>query len=421
VEDRIVSAILGGGQGARLWPLTRDRAKPAVPVGGKFRLIDIPISNSLHAGIDRIYVLTQFNSASLHRHINQTYRFSSFSQGFVNILAAEQTLDRREWFQGTADAIRQTLGHLLGGNPSEILILSGDQLYLMNIREFVATHRAREADLTIAVKPVTRAEAPGFGILQLDSAGRIRAFHEKPTDEAQLDELAVDAETKGALGFPVPEGSYLASMGIYMFRRGVMEELLVGTDTIDFGREVIPQALANYKVCAYPYDGYWTDIGTIPSFHQANLDLTLPLPPLNLYDPHLRIYTHPRYLAGTKINQCFVQCSVLCEGSILEGSQVSDSIVGIRSVIRAGSVIERAVIMGANYWEATPEAGHLPLGIGRDCHIKNAIIDFNARIGEGSKLINAAGIQNIDTENYSIRDGIIVVPKNAVIPPGTIL
>ncbi len=421
MEDRIVSAILGGGQGARLWPLTRDRAKPAVPVGGKFRLIDIPISNSLHAGIDRIYVLTQFNSASLHRHINQTYRFSSFSQGFVNILAAEQTLDRREWFQGTADAIRQTLGHLLGGNPSEILILSGDQLYLMNIREFVATHRAREADLTIAVKPVTRAEAPGFGILQLDSAGRIRAFHEKPTDEAQLDELALDAETKGALGFPVPEGSYLASMGIYIFRRGVLQELLVGTDTIDFGREVIPQALSNYKVCAYPYDGYWTDIGTIPSFHQANLDLTLPLPPLNLYDPHLRIYTHPRYLAGTKINQCFVQCSVLCEGSILEGSQVSDSIVGIRSVIRAGSVIERTVIMGANFWEAEPEPGKLPLGIGRDCHVKNAIIDFNARIGEGSKLINAAGIQNIDGENYSIRDGIIVVPKNSVIPPGTII
>ncbi|HEV7672659.1 MAG TPA: glucose-1-phosphate adenylyltransferase [Thermoanaerobaculia bacterium] len=421
MEERIVTAILGGGQGARLSPLTRDRAKPAVPVGGKFRLIDIPISNSLHAGIDRIYVLTQFNSASLHRHINQTYRFSSFSQGFVNILAAEQTLDRREWFQGTADAIRQTLGHLLGGNPSEILILSGDQLYLMNIREFVATHRAREADLTIAVKPVTRAEASGFGILQLDSSGRIRAFHEKPTDESQLDELMLDSETQAALGFPVPEGSYLASMGIYMFRRDVLKEVLVGTNTIDFGREVIPQALADYKVCAYPYDGYWTDIGTIPSFHQANLDLTLPLPPLNLYDPHLRIYTHPRYLAGTKINQCFVQCSVLCEGSILEGSQVSDSIIGIRSVVRAGSVIERAVIMGANYWEAEPDAGNLPLGIGRDCHVRNAIIDFNARIGDGSKLINAAGIQNIDTENYSIRDGIIVVPKNAVIPPGTII
>lgn len=421
MEEKIVSAILGGGQGTRLSPLTRDRAKPAVPVGGKFRLIDIPISNSLHAGIDKIYVLTQFNSASLHRHINQTYRFSSFSQGFVNILAAEQTLDRREWFQGTADAIRQTLGHLLGGNPSDILILSGDQLYLMNIRELMAIHREREADLTIAVKPVTRAEAPGFGILQLDSTGRIRAFHEKPTDEAQLDGLALDEVTQGALGFPAPPGSYLANMGIYMFRREVLKELLEGTGTIDFGREVIPQALSNYKVCAYPYNGYWTDIGTIPSFHQANLDLTLPLPPLNLYDPHLRIYTHPRYLPGTKINQCFVHCSVLCEGSILEGSQVSDSIVGIRSVIRAGSVVERVVMMGANFWEAESESGNLPLGIGRDCHVKNAIIDFNARIGEGSKLVNEAGIQNLDTENYSIRDGIIVVPKNAVIPPGTIL
>ena len=227
--------------------------------------------------------------------------------------------------------------------------------------------------------------------------------------------------TQGALGFPAPPGSYLANMGIYMFRREVLKELLQGTGTIDFGREVIPQALSNYKVCAYPYNGYWTDIGTIPSFHQANLDLTLPLPPLNLYDPHLRIYTHPRYLPGTKINQCFVHCSVLCEGSILEGSQVSDSIVGIRSVIRAGSVVERVVMMGANFWETDSEAGELPLGIGRDCHVKNAIIDFNARIGEGSKLVNEAGIQNLDTPNFSIRDGIIVVPKNAVIPPGTVL
>ncbi len=421
MEEKIVTAILGGGQGTRLSPLTRDRAKPAVPVGGKFRLIDIPISNSLHAGIDRIYVLTQFNSASLHRHINQTYRFSSFSQGFVNILAAEQTLDRREWFQGTADAIRQTLGHLLAGDPSEILILSGDQLYLMNIGEFVATHRARGADITIAVKPVTRAEAPGFGILQLDDDASVRDFHEKPKEESQLDEVALDAKTRAALGFPVPEGSYLANMGIYIFRREVLKELLVGTNMIDFGREVLPQALGGYKVCAYPYQGYWTDIGTIPSFHQANLDLTLPLPPLNLYDPKLRIYTHPRYLPGTKINQCFVQCSVLCEGSILEGSQVIDSIIGIRSVVRSGSVIERSVIMGANRWE--PEVVDNPkgIGVGRDCQIKNAIVDFNARIGDGSKLINAAGVQEADAENYSIREGIIVIPKNAVIPPGTVI
>lgn len=420
--EKIVTAILGGGQGTRLWPLTRDRAKPAVPVGGKFRLIDIPISNSLHAGIDRIFVITQFNSASLHRHLAQTYHFDSFSNGFVNLLAAELTMERREWYQGTADAVRQCLPRLLEPNPPEVLILSGDQLYLMNIDELVATHRSRGADLTIAVKPVTRAEASGFGIMHLDASGRIRHFVEKPKEESQLDELALDEQSQAALGFATPPGSYLANMGIYIFRPEVLRELLIGSDTIDFGREVIPQALADYKVFAYPYSGYWTDIGTIPSFHQANLDLTLPLPPINLYDPDLRIFTHPRFLPGTKVNECFVQYSVLSEGSILSGSRITDSIIGIRSVVRAGSVIERSVIMGANYWESeVPEGQDFPIGIGRDCHIRNAIVDFNARIGDGSKLINASGQQDVDHENYSIRDGIIVVPKNAIIPPGTVI
>lgn len=420
--DRVVTAILGGGQGTRLWPLTRDRAKPAVPVGGKFRLIDIPISNSLHAGIDKIFVITQFNSASLHRHIAQTYRFDAFSSGFVNILAAEQTMERREWYQGTADAVRQTLPRLLEPDPPEVLILSGDQLYLMNIREFVQTHREQVADLTIAVKPVTREEAPGFGILRLAPSGRIIEFVEKPQDPEQLDALALDDQTRAALGFSAPQGSYLASMGIYVFRPRVLAELLLGNSTLDFGREVIPQALDRCRVFAFPYSGYWTDIGTIPSFHQANLDLTLPLPPLNLYDPNYRIYTHGRFLPGTKINDCFVQSSVLCEGSILWGSRVTDTIVGIRAVVRSGSVIERSVIMGATHWEPLAEqVGPLPIGIGRDCEIRNAIIDFNARIGDGSKLVNADGVMNADAENYSIRDGIIVIPKNAVIPPGTVI
>jgi glucose-1-phosphate adenylyltransferase len=269
--EKIVTAILGGGQGSRLWPLTRDRAKPAVPVGGKFRLIDIPISNSLHAGIDQIFVITQFNSTSLHRHISQTYRFSAFSNGYVNILAAEQTLENRDWFQGTADAVRQTLARLVETNPSEILILSGDQLYLMDILKFVRTHRERKADLTIAVKAVTRAEASGFGILRLDPSGRIVDFVEKPKEAEQLDAIALDEQSQDALGFPVAPGSYLASMGIYIFRPEVLSELLVGTTTVDFGREVIPQALADYRVFSFPHDGYWADIGTIPSFHQANL------------------------------------------------------------------------------------------------------------------------------------------------------
>ena len=419
--EKVVTAILGGGQGSRLWPLTRDRAKPAVPVGGKFRLIDIPISNSLHAGIDRIYVITQFNSESLHRHISQTYRFSAFSNGFVNILAAELTTERKDWYQGTADAVRHCLPRLLESRPPEVLILSGDQLYLMNIGELIRTHRERDADLTIAVKPVTRQEAHAFGILRLDSAARVREFHEKPKEAAELDLLEVDEQTQAAFGYPIPPGSLLASMGIYIFKPEVLRELLVGSKTLDFGREVIPQSLDGYKVYAYPYDGYWTDIGTIPSFHQANLELTLPLPPLNLYDPDLRIYTHPRFLPGTKVNQCFVQSSILSEGSILSGSRVTDSIVGIRAVVREHAIIERSVIMGANYWENLDGNDQVPVGIGKDCHIRNSIIDFNARIGDGCRLLNEAGVQNVDYENYSIRDGIIVVPKNATLPPGTVI
>jgi glucose-1-phosphate adenylyltransferase len=420
--EKVVTAILGGGQGSRLWPLTRHRAKPAVPIGGKFRLIDIPISNSLHAGVDRIFVITQFNSASLNRHIAQTYRFSAFSLGFVNILAAELTEERKDWYQGTADAVRQTLPRLLEPDPPEVLILSGDQLYMMNIAELIQTHRARQADLTIAVKPVTREEAPGFGILRLDPSGRIIEFVEKPKDPALLDGLALDTQTQAALGFPAPQGSYLASMGIYVFRPEVLTELLVGSSTVDFGREVIPQSLANYKVFAYPYDGYWTDIGTIPSFHQANLDLTVPLPPLNMYDPELRIFTHPRFLPGTKVNECFVRCSILSEGSILSGSRVTDSIIGVRAVVREGAVIERTVMMGANLWESLPDgSSQIPVGIGRDCHISNAILDFNVRIGDGCRLVNEAGVQHADGENYAIRDGIIVVMKNAVLPPGTVI
>jgi glucose-1-phosphate adenylyltransferase len=393
-----------------------------VPVGGKFRLIDIPISNSLHAGVDRIFVITQFNSASLHRHIAQTYRFSAFSLGYVNILAAEQTIDRRDWFQGTADAVRQCLPRLEEAAAPEILILSGDQLYLMNISEFIKTHRDHGADLTIAVKPVTREEAPGLGIVRLDRSGRVVGFVEKPKEAALLDSIAVDEQTQAALGGAAPPGSYLASMGIYIFRHEVLRDLLVGTDTVDFGREVIPQALHDYKVYAYPHNGYWADIGTIPSFHQANLELTLPLPPLNLYDPELRIFTHPRFLPGTKVNDCTVRYSILSEGSILSGSHIADSIIGIRSVVNTGSVIKRSIVMGANTWETLPDASdQIPIGIGRDCEVRNAIIDFNARIGDGCKLINAEGRTDFDGEDYSIRDGIIIVHKNAVIPPGTVI
>jgi len=422
--NRVVTAILGGGQGSRLHPLTKTRAKPAVPVGGKFRLIDIPISNSLHGGIDKVYVLTQFNSESLHRHIAQTYRFDAFRGGFVHILAAEQSLENREWYQGTADAVRQNLERLIHDeNPTEVVILSGDQLYLMEMSDFVLRHREREADISIAVKPVSRAEARGFGILRLGADGRIVQFYEKTKTDDELDSLALDETTIGALGFPAPPGSFLASMGIYVFRPEILREMLVGSPYTDFGKEVIPASLSLCRVFAFPYNGYWTDIGTIRSFHQANLDLTLPLPPLNLYDPNYPIYTHARFLPGTKINQCAVTSSVLCEGSIITGARISDSIVGIRAVVQAGTVIDRSVIMGANHFESLEEkqSNAVPLGIGRNCEIRNAIVDFNARIGDGCRLVNGSGVQEAETESWSIRGGIIVVPRDATVPPGTIV
>ncbi len=420
-NHNVVSAILGGGRGTRLYPLTRDRSKPAVPLGGRFRLIDVPLSNSLHAGFDRIYVLTQFNTASLHRHITRTYRFDTFSQGFVNILAAEQTRSNDDWYQGTADAVRQNLERLSDGDPSEVLVLAGDHLYLMNLGRFLRFHRERNADVSIAVHPVSREEAPDLGIMRLDDAGRIVAFVEKPQDPAQLDELTPSPDVFRRLGLRAAPGSLLASMGIYTFAMGVLRHLLTNdTEATDFGREIIPQAIETHRVFGFPYDGYWEDIGTIPSFHRANLQLTEPVPPLNLYDSVRPIYTRPRFLPGSKVQNCRVEQAVLCAGSILEGSEIRHSIAGIRSVIRRDSIIEDAVIMGASSYEKRNERVQgVKIGVGEGCVIRNAIVDLDARIGRGSKLMNAAEVQEFDAENYSIREGIIVVPKGAVIPPGT--
>jgi glucose-1-phosphate adenylyltransferase len=415
----VVTAVLGGGQGTRLWPLTMQRAKPAVPVAGKFRLIDIPISNSLHANIDRIYVITQFNSASLHRHIAQTYRFDTFSRGYVNILAAEQGLDNRDWYQGTADAVRQNLPRLCESSPSEILILSGDQLYLMAIRDFVELHRGREADLTIAVKPVSAAEAPGLGIMRVDESGRLIEFVEKPQDPDEIRRLSLDEETIARLGLEARPGQLLASMGIYVFRPDVLEELLAAPGT-DFAKEVIPAAIKSRRVYGFIHNGYWRDIGTIASFHEANLELTAPLPAIDLYDPEFPIYTHGRFLPGSKIDRCEIFQSILADGSIISGSSLARSVIGIRGVIRAGSMIESSVVMGATHYEKGGNAdGQLPLGIGHDCHIRNAIIDINARIGNGVKLLNPDGIEEADGPDYMIRGGITVIPRGAEIPSGT--
>ncbi len=420
--QNVVTAILGGGQGTRLWPLTRDRAKPAVPVAGKFRLIDIPISNSLHAGIHRIYVLTQVNSASLHRHLAQTYRFDAFRKGFVNLLAATQSLDNREWYQGTADAVRQNLARLNYTSPKEILVLSGDQLYLMDLRDLVSYHRDKSGDLTVAVVPVPLERAGEFGVLKVDDDGRISEFFEKPGDPELRETLEVPPETLTRLGLDPAPGHCLASMGIYCFRPSALDELLVGTTTTDFGHEVIPAAIASLDVFAHGYGGYWRDIGTIPSFHEASLELTTAVPPLNLYSPDTPIYTHARFLAGTKIQSCEVQNSVICEGGLIAGATVSRSILGIRSVIREGSVIEESVVMGANRMALrAQEDGATSVGIGRDCVIRRAIVDFDACIGDGVQLVNESGADHADAENYAIRGGVIVVVRGATIPAGTVI
>lgn len=421
MDGGVVSAILGGGQGKRLWPLTRDRCKPAVPLGGKFRLIDVPISNSLHAQYDRIFVLTQFNSASLHRHIAQTYRFDAFRGGFVDILAAEERLDRRDWYQGTADAVRQNLHHLDDSGARDVLILSGDQLYLLRMAEFVRRHRETEADVTVAVTAVPREQAPALGVMRVDGGGRIVEFVEKPKDPAVIDRISPDAATLRRLGYRAAPGAVLASMGIYVFRRKVLRELLEATDAHDFGRDVLPRAIGKRSVVAFPYEGYWRDIGTIPAFHEASLELTDPLPPLNLYSPEHPIYTHQRHLPGSKVNRCDVERSILCEGSIITDARISRSIVGIRAVVRKGAQIEDSVVMGGRDYEDESRQGGVPTGIGRDCVLRNAIVDLNARIGDGARLVNARGVDEEDAENYCIRGGVVVVPRGATIPPDTVI
>jgi glucose-1-phosphate adenylyltransferase len=417
----VVTAILGGGQGARLWPLTRDRAKPAVPVAGKFRLIDVPISNSLHAGIDRIFVLTQFNSASLHRHIAQTYRFDIFSNGFVNILAAVQSLENRHWYQGTADAVRQNLRRLVDQDPAEVVILSGDQLYLMDLAGFVAAHRRCGADITIAVKPVSPGEAMGLGILLLDEDNRLVEFVEKPQDPGVIARLTLDEATVAATGVDADPGSLLASMGMYVFRTEVLARLLRDYSGDDFGRDLIPQAVRDFAVYGFVHRGYWRDIGTIGSFHQASLELTHQLPGLNLYDASFPIYTRPRFLPGSKVTDCHVYEAILSDGSVIQGSRITSSIVGLRGVVRSGSVLERTVVMGADFFEETPPPGLPGVGIGHGCFIRNAIIDNNARVGDGSRLFNEANLWQADGQGWYIRDGVIVVARNEVVPPGTVV
>ena len=422
----VVSIIMAGGQGSRLYPLTKVRSKPAVPVAGRFRLIDISISNCIHSNIGSIFVLTQFASESLHRHIFTTYRFDNFHRDFITLLSAQQTLENRNWYQGTADAVRQNL-NFIKETGALILILSGDHLYRMDYRKFVDFHIASGAEISIAVTPVRAEQAPEFGVMKVDGRGRITEFSEKPKAAADIERMRVPEDVFAKFGVIAGGRTHLASMGVYLFSQDVLHDLLEHTDHRDFGREVIPRAIGERKVFGHFFDGYWEDIGTIPSFFEAHMDLTRPLPKFDFYDEDRPIFTYPRFLPGSKILASEVENAILCEGSIVNRSRIRDSIIGIRSRIGDNCRLERTVIMGADYFESQEDAARnrersIPdVGVGRDCEIRNAIIDKNARIGHGVRLVNRNGAANESAENHVIVDGIIVVPKSAVIPDGTII
>jgi glucose-1-phosphate adenylyltransferase len=422
--DDVLAIILGGGRGTRLFPLTHMRSKPAVPLGSKYRLIDVPISNCLHAGIRRIYVLTQFNSASLNRHVAQTYRMDLFSNGFVEILAAEQTPDNPNWFQGTADAVRQAARHFSHHDADYYLILSGDHIYRMDYGQLVDAHIDHGADITIAAQPVTPADATSMGILHFDRSGRIVAFEEKPKP-ARLDEIGSSIPAGAHFPGAGPDRPFVASMGIYVFSRAVLLDMLDRQSGIDFGHELIPAAIETHKVSAYLFRGYWADVGTIQAFYDANIMLTEPNPVFSFYDPRRPIFTHPRFLPGSRLDKCQVDRSIVAEGCSLERCAIAGSIIGIRTRVRAGSRVVRSVLLGADFYgveaEGVAGAGVPDLGVGTDCVLDRVIVDKNARIGNGVRLVNEAGVQHADGSGYYIRNGIIVVPKGGVIADGTVV
>jgi glucose-1-phosphate adenylyltransferase len=427
-SENVIAVILGGGVGQRLYPLTRQRAKPAVPLGGKYRLIDIPVSNCINSDILKIFILTQYNSASLNRHISRTYRFSRFTNGFVEILAAEITPTNPDWFQGTADAVRQCFHHLQDYEDDTVLVLSGDHLYRMDYSKFIARHDESKADVTISVTAARSEDASGFGLLKADDEGRVLEFSEKPKGE-ELEKMRVDTTKFGLSEEEARRRPFLASMGIYVFRKQVLSDLLLKQmpGAIDFGKEVLPEALSRYNVQTHLFDGYWEDIGTISSFYRANLDMTLPLPPFNAFDAEAPMYTRPRFLPGSKVLDCKVQNSIITEGCILNGATLRDSVIGIRSRVEHGSQLEGVLMMGADYYqtletmETDRNAGLPRVGVGHNCFIRKAIIDKNARIGSGVRILNEANHQHHDGEGYYIREGIVVIPKNGVITDGTVI
>jgi len=423
LSQQTLGIIMGGGQGTRLFPLTRERSKPATPLAGKYRLVDIPISNCINSGVTRMYLLTQFNSASLHRHMSQSFKFDHFNGGFVEILAAEQTFSNTSWYQGTADAVRKNLMHFQNNDFAYALILSGDQLYQMDFREILQAHVEKSADLTIATLPVPQQEATSLGILQMNGENRITRFEEKPKDPALLDSLKLDRGQYGPLGIQRDEDLYLASMGIYVFNRDVLFELL-NNNLTDFGKHIIPGAITSHRVFSYVFQGYWEDIGTIRSFFEANLDQAADLPKFNFFSPP--VYTRPRFLPASKLNGAAMDHAVVADGCVITNSRVQHSVIGLRSVLQEGAFLNRVVMMGTDYYDTAsrrsrPEHLGIPLGIGRGTRVENAIIDKNARIGDGCVLSPAGKPENFDHPLYYVRDGILIVPKGGVIPHGTVI
>ena len=412
----VLTLILGGGRGTRLFPLTHMRSKPAVPLAGKYRLIDIPISNCLHAGLKRIFVLTQFNSASLNRHIAQTYRLDMFSEGFVEVLAAEQTPDSSAWFQGTADAVRQAARHFKGFDAEYFLILAGDHLYRMDFFELIESHIEGRADITIAAQPVSAEDATQMGILKFDDLGQISGFEEKPSAE-RLAELGGSIPIGSIIGGTTHEKRFVASMGIYVFNREVLLEIL-DEPGVDFGKEIIPKAISTHTVSPYIFRGYWADVGTIDSFYEANIQLTRRGAPFNFFHPRWPIYTHPRFLPATRVFDSRLESSIVAEGCYVDRCAISSSVVGIRTRISPGAQITRSVLLGADFYEEDTAANAIPLGIGRDVVMDRVIVDKNARIGDGVRLVNEARVEHADGDGYFIRNGIIIVSKGAHIAAG---
>ena len=425
--DNVISVILGGGRGTRLYPLTKERSKPAVPLAGKYRLIDIPISNCLNSDLNKIYVLTQFNSASLHRHITRAYKFDNFSRGFIEILAATQTIESMNWYQGTADAVRQNLRFFNQPNIDFALILSGDQLYRMNYQQLIKEHIKNGAEVSISVIPAERKDAPSLGILKIDEQGRIVDFFEKPKDEKTIDFLSLDAAAFDRRGVSAKGRTLLASMGIYIFNLDVLNDVLKETNKSDFGKDIIPEIIKKRRVFAYFFDGYWEDIGTIKSFYEANLNLTSLNPSFDLYNEKAPIYTNPLFLPGSIINDCKITQSIISDGCIIDNAEIHNSVIGIRSIVGKSTLIRNSIIMGADYYETEANIRKdrlkkIPdVGIGNNSRIVGAIVDKNVHIGDHVNIENTKKVEQFDAENYMIRDYIVIIPKDSVIPSHTVI